>query len=121
MQILFEKGFEIREIEGLGYLKGNVGLIKTNEKLPHMGWNQLHFNQNYPILKNINELDDVYFVHSFMAEFNSDEVICYTEYGDIKIPALVGRDNVLGCQFHPEKSGEIGENILRAWKEIIVK
>lgn len=95
MQILFEKGFETQETQGLGYLKGNVNLIKTTEKLPHMGWNQLYFNQKNPILKNILEQDDVYFVHSYMAEFNSDEVICYTEYGDIKIPALVGKNNVV--------------------------
>lgn len=119
MQILFEKGFEISETEGLGYLKGNVDLIKTDEKLPHMGWNQLIYNKNNDILKYINELDDVYFVHSYMADFNEDELICYSEYGNVKIPALVGKDNVLGCQFHPEKSGEVGQNILKAWKELI--
>ncbi len=119
MQILFEKGYEIQETEGLGYLKGKVRLIKTKEKLPHMGWNQLLFNQKHPILNNINEKEDVYFVHSYMADFNDKELICYTEYGNVKIPALVGKDNVLGCQFHPEKSGSVGENILKAWKEII--
>lgn len=119
MQILFEKGFEISETEGLGYLKGSVDLIKTDEKLPHMGWNQLIYNKNNDILKYINELDDVYFVHSYMADFNEDELICYAEYGNVKIPALVGKDNVLGCQFHPEKSGEVGQNILKAWKELI--
>ena len=119
MQILFQKGYEIQETEGLGYLKGNVKLIKTKEKLPHMGWNQLLFNKKNPILNNINENDDVYFVHSYMADFNDNELICYTEYGETKIPAIVGKDNVLGCQFHPEKSGSVGENILKAWKEII--
>ncbi len=119
MQILFEKGYEIQETKGLGYLKGEVKLIKTKEKLPHMGWNQLLFNKKHPILNNINEKDDVYFVHSYMADFNINELICYTEYGGVRIPALVGKDNVLGCQFHPEKSGDVGENILKAWKEII--
>ena len=119
MQILFEKGYEIQETKGLGYLKGEVKQIKTKEKLPHMGWNQLLFNKQHPILNNINEKDDVYFVHSYMADFNNNELICYTEYGDVKIPALVGKNNVLGCQFHPEKSGDVGENILKAWKEII--
>lgn len=119
MQILFEKGYEIQETKGLGYLKGEVKQIKTKEKLPHMGWNQLLFNKKHPILNNINEKDDVYFVHSYMADFNNNELICYTEYGDVKIPALVGKNNVLGCQFHPEKSGDVGENILKAWKEII--
>ena len=70
-------------------------------------------------MNNINEKDDVYFVHSYMADFNNNELICYTEYGDVKIPALVGKNNILGCQFHPEKSGEIGQKILKAWKEII--
>lgn len=119
MQILFEKGFEIKETQGLGYLKGKVELIKTTKKLPHMGWNQLFFNNDSKILKYISKEDDVYFVHSFMADFIDDEVICYTEYGNIKIPAIVEKDNVIGCQFHPEKSGEVGEKILKAWKELI--
>ena len=70
-------------------------------------------------IKYISNNDDVYFVHSYMADFIQDEVICYTEYADIKIPAIVKKDNVIGCQFHPEKSGKIGENILKAWKEIV--
>ena len=119
MQILFERGMEIKETKGLGYLKGNVDRIKTNKKLPHMGWNQLIFNKKKEILKYVSEKDDVYFVHSYMAEFNENEVICYTEYGETKIPAIVGVDNVIGCQFHPEKSGKVGENILKAWKELV--
>ena len=119
MQILFENGVEVSNTKGLGYLKGNVDLIKTSEKLPHMGWNQLKFNKQDNILKYISELDDVYFVHSYMADFIDDQVICYTEYGNVKIPAIVKKDNVIGCQFHPEKSGEVGEKILRAWKESI--
>ncbi len=119
MQVLLEKGYEVKETKGLGYLKGNVDLIKTDKKLPHMGWNELYFNKNNSILKYIKEFDDVYFVHSYMADFKDEEVICYTEYGGQKIPAIVGKNNVLGCQFHPEKSGEVGQNILKAWKEIV--
>ena len=119
MQILFEKGYEIKKIEGLSFLKGNVDLIKTKEKLPHMGWNSLIFNKESSITKYIKENDDVYFVHSFMADFVAEEVVCYAEYGGVKIPAIVQKENVIGCQFHPEKSGEIGEKILKAWKEII--
>lgn len=119
MQVLLEKGYEVKENKGLGYLNGNVDLIKTDKKLPHMGWNELYFNKNNSILKYIKEFDDVYFVHSYMADFNDEEVICYTEYGGQKIPAIVGKNNVLGCQFHPEKSGEVGQNILKAWKEIV--
>jgi len=101
MQILFEKGNEGGEAPGLGWLKGSVGLIPTSAKLPHMGWNTI-------------SCGDVYFDHSYMAEYN-DETIEYTEYGGVKIPAIVGRDNVTGCQFHPEKSGMVGESILRRW------
>lgn len=119
MQILFENGVEVRKTKGLNYLKGNVNLIKTSEKLPHMGWNGLIFNQKDDILKYISENDDVYFVHSYMADFVDDEVVCYIEYGGAKIPAIVRSKNVIGCQFHPEKSGEVGEKILKAWKESI--
>ena len=119
MQILFEKGYEIEERKGLGYLKGNVKLINTNEKLPHMGWNELYFKQKSLITSNIQEREDVYFVHSYMADFVEDEVIAYTKYGNMKIPAIVGKENVIGCQFHPEKSGNVGERILKSWKEMI--
>lgn len=105
MQILFEIGCEGEECEGLGLLKGKVDLIPTTAKLPHMGWNTLSQTDK-----------DVYFVHSYMAEFN-DETIEYAEYGGVKIPAIVGRDNIMGCQFHPEKSGKVGEDILRKWSE----
>ena len=119
MQILFEKGYEIEERKGLGYIKGNVKLINTNEKLPHMGWNELYFNQKSLITSNIKEREDVYFVHSYMADFVEDEVIAYTKYGNTKIPAIVGKGNVIGCQFHPEKSGDVGERILKSWKEMV--
>ena len=117
MQILFEKGFEVKERKGLGFLKGNVNLIETTEKLPHIGWNELYFNQPNFIIKNIKESDDVYFVHSYMADFNDEETIAYCLYGNTKIPAISGKDNVIGCQFHPEKSGSVGEKILKSWKE----
>lgn len=119
MQIMFENGYENTKTKGLGFLKGNVDKIKTLEKLPHMGWNQLYFLNDNPILKYISESDDVYFVHSYMSDFNKSEIICYTEYGNVKIPAIVGKENIIGCQFHPEKSGEIGQKILKAWKEIV--
>ncbi len=119
MQILFEKGKEIKETEGLGFLNGEVHLMKVNAKIPHMGWNELLFNHQHPILKNIKENDYVYFVHSFMASTSDDELVAYCEYGDKKITALVAKDNVIGCQFHPEKSGEVGKSILLAFKEMI--
>lgn len=119
MQILFERGTEIKITEGLGFLKGEVQFMQVDAKIPHMGWNELIFHQQHPLLKYINEKDFVYFVHSFMAEVSDDELIAYCEYGGKRITALVGKDNVMGCQFHPEKSGEIGKKILLAFKEMI--
>lgn len=119
MQILFEKGYEGQETAGLGFLNGEVKYMDIDEKIPHMGWNQLHLHQEHPILKNIHENDDVYFVHSFMAHCPDEQLVAYTDYGDNKITAIVAKDNVIGCQFHPEKSGKIGSLILQAFKEMI--
>lgn len=119
MQILFEKGTEVRETNGLGFLKGSVDKMVVDAKIPHMGWNELLFHQKHPLLKNIREKDYVYFVHSFMANAINEELIAYCEYGNEKITALVGKDNVMGCQFHPEKSGEVGRKILEAFKEMV--
>lgn len=119
MQILFEKGYEVEETDGLGFLNGEVKFMDIDEKIPHMGWNQLHFNQIHPILKNIHENDDVYFVHSFMAECPNEQLVAYSDYGDTKVTAIVVKDNVIGCQFHPEKSGAVGTKILKAFKEMI--
>ncbi|MBO6046933.1 MAG: imidazole glycerol phosphate synthase subunit HisH [Erysipelotrichaceae bacterium] len=119
MQILFETGYEFTTTQGLGFLSGTVELMQVNEKLPHMGWNQLIFNHQHPVLNHIEEEDYVYFVHSYAANCPDEELIAYCEYGGIKVPAIVGKDNVLGCQFHPEKSGEVGKMILKAFKEIV--
>lgn len=119
MQILFEKGQEVKETKGLGFLKGEVKLMEVEEKIPHMGWNELCFHQHHPLLKNIKEKDYVYFVHSYMAYPSDDELVAYCEYGNAKITAIVAKDNVMGCQFHPEKSGTVGKNILLAFKEMI--
>ncbi|QDK71139.1 imidazole glycerol phosphate synthase subunit HisH [Lactococcus protaetiae] len=120
MQILFEKGTEKEKTNGLGLLKGSVNLIQTTQKLPHMGWNQLHFTQNHPLLRYLKENDETYFVHSYAVKCPKDELIAYTEYGDVKIPAIVASGNVMGCQFHPEKSAQIGQLILKAFKEMIL-
>ena len=119
MQILFEKGYEIEETKGLGFINGEVIFMDIDEKIPHMGWNQLHYNQKHPLLKNIQENDDVYFVHSFMATCPDDQLVAYSEYGNTKVTAIVCKDNVMGCQFHPEKSGSVGRKILEAFKEMI--
>lgn len=113
MQLLFEKSFEFGENEGLGLIKGSVRLMKPEGDLaiPQMGWNALEYNRYCPLLKGIGEGQYVYFVHSYAADCSSDDVYAYVDYGG-KVPALVGSGNVYGAQFHPEKSGEIGLEIL---------
>lgn len=120
MQLLLEKGFEYGEHEGLGLIKGEIrpisDVVPSELKIPHMGWNALKFEgEKSPIFKYINEGDQVYFVHSFYATA-CDSVIATAEYG-APITAAVGNKNVFGCQFHPEKSGKVGLNILRAFCE----
>jgi glutamine amidotransferase len=121
MQMLFEKSYEYGEHEGLGLLKGNVvpmaGVIPAALKIPHIGWNALHFQKESPLLLGIAEGDCVYFVHSFYAADCDDHVIATSEYG-AELTAAVQKDNVFGCQFHPEKSGKTGLAILRAFAEI---
>ena len=118
MQLLFEKSFEYGEHEGLGILKGEVipmkGYVDKNLKVPHIGWNGLHLERDSVLLKDCQEGDCVYFVHSYFATNCKDSVIATTEYSR-PITAAVEKDNVLGCQFHPEKSGEVGLNVLRAF------
>ena len=118
MQLLFEKSYEYGEHEGLGLLKGSVvpmeGVIPENLKIPHIGWNALHFQKDSRLLRYINENDCVYFVHSYFATQCEDSVIATAEYGK-ELTAAVEKGNVMGCQFHPEKSGEVGLNILRAF------
>ena len=120
MQLLFEKSFEYGEHDGLGLLKGNVvpmeGKIPEDFKIPHIGWNALHFKRTSPLFKYLNENDCVYFVHSFYATDCEDSVIATAEYGN-ELTAAVQKDNIYGCQFHPEKSGNVGLNILRAFCE----
>lgn len=122
MQLLFEKSFEYGEHEGLSLLKGQVvpmqGKLPEELKIPHIGWNALHItNTECPLFRDINEGDCVYFVHSYYAEGCQNSLSATTEYG-IEITAAVAKDNVFGCQFHPEKSGAVGMKILRAFSEI---
>lgn len=121
MQMLFEKSYEYGEHEGLGLIKGKVvamqGIIPSELKIPHIGWNALHFTENEsPIFKYINENDCVYFVHSFFATDCEEATVATTEYGT-ELTAAVQSGNVYGCQFHPEKSGEVGLKILKAFCE----
>jgi len=120
MQLLYERGYEYGDYEGLGLIKGNIEYMDFKLKIPHMGWNNLKFKKNDPIIKYINEDEYVYFVHSYYAVSDNSELVAYTEY-EKQIPAIVRNNNVYGIQFHPEKSGDTGLNILRAYKEIIEK
>jgi len=121
MQLLFEKSYEYGCHEGLGLLKGAVRPIKdvipADYKIPHIGWNPLIFKKSSPLFANIQEGDCVYFVHSFYAADCEDAVIATAEYG-AELTAAVACGNVMGCQFHPEKSGAVGLNILKAFVEM---
>jgi len=120
MQLLFEKSYEFGEHTGLGLLKGSVigmeGTIPPQLKIPHIGWNALHFCKKSKLLRYIKEGDCVYFVHSFYVDPGAESVVATAEYGKA-VTAAVQQGNVMGCQFHPEKSGEVGLNILRAFCE----
>ena len=122
MQLLLEKGYEYGEHEGLGLIPGNIrpiaDVIPSDLKIPHIGWNALSFGEKkHPIFKYLKEGDHVYFVHSFYAADCSDYVIASAEYG-ASLTAAVAHGNVCGCQFHPEKSGRVGLNILKAFCEL---
>ena len=120
MQMLFERSLEYGEHKGLGLLQGDVipmqGTIPEGLQIPHIGWNQLKVVSDHPVFKYTKNGDYVYFVHSFYASGCEDSLLATTDYG-IDITAAVAKDNVAGMQFHPEKSGECGLNILRAFAE----
>lgn len=119
MQLLFEKSFEYGEHEGLGLVKGRVvpieGAVPSELKIPHIGWNALHLTKNKcDLFENINENDCVYFVHSFYATDCEESTVATAEYGR-ELTAAVQNGNVYGCQFHPEKSGSVGLEILKSF------
>ena len=122
MQMLFDKSLEYGEHEGLGLIGGSVkpiaDVIPPELKIPHIGWNALKLEKSdCPLFKYINDGDHVYFVHSYFAEKNIAECAASAEYG-IDFTACVWKDNIYACQFHPEKSGDVGLNILRGFCEI---
>ena len=120
MQMLFDKSFEYGEHKGLGLIKGEIRPIAdvvVGLKVPHMGWNSLNFSTpKSPIFKYLSEGDFVYFVHSYYGT-KCDDVTSTAFYG-APLTASVGKNNVYGCQFHPEKSGEVGLKILKAFLEL---
>ena len=127
MQMLFEKSYEYGEYEGLGLINGTVEEIKkyipenSDLKIPHMGWNSLIINERFKddkILKDIDNNEYVYYVHSYFAKTDTKNIVTYSEYGT-KIPGIVKNENVYGMQFHPEKSGDTGLKLLKNWGELI--
>lgn len=124
MQLLFEKSYEYGEYEGLGLIKGNVrpiaDVVGKELKIPHIGWNALIFpkdKEKSPLYKYTNEGDFVYFVHSYYAADCDESITAVSEYGAM-ITASVQNGNIYGAQFHPEKSGNVGLGILKAFCEI---
>ena len=122
MQMLFDRSLEYGEHEGLGLIPGEVvpmaGRLPEGLKIPHIGWNALNMKRpDHPLMKYTDSGDCVYFVHSFYAADCAESVIATAEYG-IDVTAAVARGNVLGCQFHPEKSGTVGLGILKAFCEL---
>lgn len=121
MQLLFEKSYEYGAHNGLGLIKGTVrpirGAVPEDLKIPHIGWNSLEIRKQSPIFKYINQGDFVYFVHSYFAAECGESIIATAEYGT-HLAAAVQNRNIYGCQFHPEKSGSVGLNILKAFAEI---
>ena len=124
MQLMAEYGFEKKRTDGFGWLEGKIEKIDyigkddlgRNLKIPHMGWNNLHlYNSTHSILKNISEIEQFYFVHSYyLNTLKKDEVLADTNYNH-NIPAVVGKDNYIGVQFHPEKSSISGQKIITNW------
>lgn len=121
MQMLFEKSYEYGEYAGLGLLKGEIRpiaeVIDENLKIPHIGWNALSFHRESPLFRYLNEGDFVYFVHSYYAVGCEDSLLATANYS-VPLTAAVGKGNVYGCQFHPEKSASVGLKILKAFLEL---
>lgn len=121
MQLLFERSFEYGEHPGLGLIRGDIcdlsADITTGLKVPQMGWNSLKFRQEHPILQYVREGDYVYYVHSYYAKHCEESVVAVSEY-EVEVPGVVAAGNVVGTQFHPEKSGAVGLSILRAFAQM---
>lgn len=124
MQMLFDRSLEFGVHQGLGLLRGEVRpigeVIPKELKIPQIGWNNLHFTREHPLFRYVKEGDSVYFVHSYYAADCAESLVAETEYG-APLTAAVALDNVMGCQFHPEKSGKVGLGILQAFAEGVAK
>jgi glutamine amidotransferase len=119
MQLFYETSYEDGKWEGLQLLKGEIRRISSSVKVPHMGWNTMTKQQDSPLLNQVIEGDYVYFVHSYKVVNNDEQtLLASTDYGG-KIPAIVRQDNIIGMQFHPEKSGTAGLQLLKNFGEMI--
>ncbi|ADQ15674.1 imidazole glycerol phosphate synthase subunit HisH [Halanaerobium hydrogeniformans] len=118
MQLLFEWGYEELKTQGLGLLKGDIVKMETDYKIPHMGWNELEIIKDDPLFKGLPDRAHFYFVHSYQLKDVSDDVLAVVDYGT-KIPAVVRKKNVIGLQFHPEKSGDNGIKLLENFGELL--
>lgn len=119
MQLIFSKGYEFEETDGLGLIDGQVRLMTPDGlSIPHIGWNKLEKNRECALLNGLSDDEYVYFVHSYAAECADEDVAAYCEYGS-RVTALVNRGTVYGAQFHPEKSGKTGLKILSNFAELI--
>jgi len=120
LQLLFERSDESPEAVGLGILKGEILRIPDAEglKIPHMGWNSLHLQNGGRLFQGLKENDYVYFVHSYYLKAEDEEIVKATTNYSVNIHASVEKDNVFACQFHPEKSSDVGLQILRNFVEL---
>lgn len=119
MQLLFEQSYEDGKWNGLGLMKGEIVRFPNTLKVPHMGWNDLIKNTEDTLTKGIHPKESVYFVHSYyLSPKDWNDVIFYSDYG-VKVPAVVRKENIIGMQFHPEKSGRVGMKLLKNFKELI--
>ena len=113
MQMLFEESEENGLTKGFGFFKGRIIRMETDLPVPETGWNELEWNQEHPLKEKLPEHSYVYYVHSYYASgCSEDDLVCYSMYGDIKVPGLLIKDNVMASQFHPEKSADTGLSIL---------
>jgi glutamine amidotransferase len=118
MQMLFEESEEKGITQGFGFLKGRVVKIDDpSVPIPEIGWNELAWNHPCPLLQRISEHPYVYYVHSYYAQAEDEDLIAYSIYGKVKVAGIVRKENVIGTQFHPEKSGEDGLKILKYFAE----
>ncbi|PEY35132.1 imidazole glycerol phosphate synthase subunit HisH [Bacillus cereus] len=118
MQLLFEESEEIERTQGLGLLPGVIRKLKVPYKIPHMGWNQLKKKREFELWTGVEDGSFVYYVHSYYADC-PDEVVCGSSDYEIDIPGFVAKGTIFGAQFHPEKSGDIGIQILRNFKGVV--